>query len=114
MVERASMYPEKPPHATCSCGLTLCLFKLRVTLDKFFCATSRETHRKAPIFIIAFDANNGPDTETRVADLAPQHGIGVATALYSGTAEGARSGLATRSCRCLFRSAAHPAQELFW
>src|SRR5437867_11879846 len=92
----------------------LCLFELRVPLDKLFCAASGEAHRYTAVFVVAFDANDGSDPEARVTDFAPQHGIRVATALRNGAAEGTPGWLATRSRFRVLGSAAHPAQEVVW
>src|SRR5712664_3893874 len=92
---------------------TLCLFELRVPLDKLFRAASGEAHGYTAVFVVAFDANDSSDAEARMANFAPQHGIGIAAALRSGTPDGALSRLATRSGFCLLRCAARPPQEFF-
>src|SRR6266849_4867493 len=68
---------------------TLCLFELRVPLDKLFRAAAGEAHGYAAVFVVAFDANDGSDSEARMTNFAPQHGIGIAAALRSGMPEGA-------------------------
>src|SRR5205807_4185779 len=117
------MYPEKPPHATARRSRPtrsrskqyppLRLFELRVALDKFFGAASREAHREAAVFVVALDANDGSDAKARMTNFAPEHGIGIAAMFYGGAREGTLICLATRSCLCLPWSAAHTAQELF-
>src|SRR5229473_3091440 len=92
---------------------TLCLFELRVPLDKLLRAASGEAHGYATVFVVALDANDGSHAEARMTNFAPQHGIGIATALGSGAPDGTPSRLAARSRCCLLRSAAHPAQEFF-
>src|SRR5712692_1082557 len=91
----------------------LCLFELRVSLDKLLRAASGEAHGYAAVFVVALDANYGSDAETRMTNFASQHGIGVAAAFCSRAMEGTPSRLAARSRCCLLRSAAHPAQEFF-
>src|SRR5260370_2076227 len=115
------MYPEKSRRATwrviCRRARvqvhvpTLCLFELRVPLDKLLRAASREAHGYAAVFVVALDANDGSDTEARMANFAPQHGIGIAAAFCSGAPEGTLSRLAARSCFRLLRSAPHTTQK---
>src|SRR5437870_13908705 len=91
----------------------LCLFELRVPLDKLFRAASREAHREAAVFVVALHAHNRSNAEARMTNFAAKHGIGIAAASCSGTQEGTLSRRATRGCLCLLRSAAHTTQELF-
>src|SRR5205823_2517401 len=119
--ESASMYPEKPHHATgrrsrrSPAGASAfrgsfrksCLFELRVPLDKLFRAASGEAHGYTAVFVVAFDANDGSDAEARMANFAPQHGIGIAAALPSGAPEGTLSRGTARSRLGLFRFTAH-------
>src|SRR5712664_2304145 len=114
------MYPEKPRHATCRaiCRLqeqfsSICLFELRVPLDKLLRAASGEAHGYAAVVVVALDADDGSDAEARMTNFAPQHGIGIAAAFRSGPPEGTLSRLAARSCLCLLRSAAHTTQKFF-
>src|SRR3984893_13639185 len=92
---------------------TLCLFELRVPLNKLFRAASGEAHGYTAVFIVAFDANDGSDAKARMANSAPQHGIGIAAALRSGAPEGTLSRGTARSCLGLLRFAAHTAQKFF-
>src|SRR6266403_1173086 len=92
---------------------TLCLFELRVPLDKLFRAASGEAHGYTAVFVVAFDANNGSDAEARMTNFAPQHGIGIAAALRSGAREGTFSRGPARSRLGLLRFAAHTAQKFF-
>src|SRR5882762_2777455 len=92
---------------------TLCLFELRVPLDKLFRAASGEAHGYTAVFVVAFDANDGSDAEARMANLAPQHGIGIAAALRSGAPKGTLSRGPARSRLGLLRFAAHTAQKFF-
>src|SRR5260370_16501442 len=80
------MYPEKALHATCLGG-GLCLFELRVPLDKLLRAASGETHGYAAVFVVALYADNSSDSKARMTDFAPQHGIGIAAAFCGGAAE---------------------------
>src|SRR5436853_6675272 len=117
------MYPEKPPHATARRSWPtrsrskqyppLRLFELRVALDKFFGAASREAHREAAVFVFALHSHDRSNAKARMANLAPQHGTSIAVTFCCGVREGTLSHLATRSCLCLPWSAAHTAQELF-
>src|SRR5229473_2272986 len=68
----------------------------------------------AAVFVVALYADNSSDSKARMADFAPQHGIGIAAAFCSGASEGSLGWLAARSGRCLLGSAAHPAQEFLW
>src|SRR6202165_887857 len=98
--------------AAFKCGSpTLCLFELRVPLDKLFRAASGAAHGYTPVFVVAFDANDGTDAEARMANFAPQHGIGIAAALHSGAPKGTLSRGPARSCLGLLRFAAHTAQK---
>src|ERR1700675_1984947 len=92
---------------------TLCLFELRVPLDKLFRAASGEAHGYAAVFVVAFDANDSSDAEARMANFAPQHGIGIAAALRSGAPKGTLSRAAARSCLGVLRFAAHTAEKFF-
>src|ERR1700682_2023399 len=92
---------------------TLCLFELRVPLDKLFRAASGKAHGYTAVFIVAFDANDGSDAETRMTNFAPQHGIGIAAALRNGAPERTLSRGTARSCQGLLRFAAHTAQKFF-
>src|SRR6266853_2983157 len=92
---------------------TLCLFELRVPLDKLFRAASGEAHRHTAVFIVAFDSNDGSDAEVWMANFAPQHGIGIAAALRSGAPEGTLSRGAARSRLGLLRFTPHTAQKFF-
>ena len=74
------MYPEKPCHATCW-RFALCLFELRVPLDKLFRAASRKADGDAAVFVVAFNSDDGSDAKAGVTDFATQHGIGIAAAL---------------------------------
>src|SRR5881396_391033 len=117
------MYPEKPPHATARRSWPtesrskqdppLCLFELRVPLDKFFRAASRKAHGEAAVFVVALNANDRSNAKARMTNLSPQHRICIATALCSGTPEGILSRLAPRSCLCLLWPSAHATQEFF-
>src|SRR5579859_2346182 len=60
--------------------------ELRVAFDEFFCAAAGEADGKAAIVFIAFDADDGADTEFGMANFAAKHGIGWGAA-RSGTAE---------------------------
>src|SRR5229473_5740124 len=90
---------------------TLCLFELRVPLDKLFRAATGEAYGYTAVFVVALDANDGSDAEARMTNFAPQHGIGIAAALRSWAPEGSLSRLAARSCLCLLRCAAHTTQK---
>src|SRR6266403_3367463 len=94
-------------------SLTLCLFELRVPLDKLFRAASGEAHGHTAVFVVAFNANDGSDAEAWMANFAPQHGIGIAAALRSGAPEGTLSRGTARSRLGLLRFAAHTAQKFF-
>src|SRR6267143_6131532 len=117
------MYPEKPNHATGRRGSPrghvlkqyppLCLFELRVPLDKFLRAASRKAHGEAAVFVVALHAHDRSNSKTRVANLSPQHGIGVAATFCSGAWQGILSHLAARSCLRLLRTAAHTTQKFF-
>src|SRR5256884_4221997 len=109
---RPDTQPAGAPAFKCS-SLTLCLFELRVPLDKLFRAASGEAHGYTAVFVVAFDANDGSDAEARMANFAPQHGIGIAAALPSGAPEGTLSRGTARSCLGLFRFTAHTAQKFF-
>src|SRR5712664_515732 len=104
------MYPEKALHATCL-GAGLCLFELRVPLDKLLRTASGETHGYAAVFVVALYADNSSDSKARMADFAPQHGIGIAAAFCGGASEGSHGRLEARSGRSMLGTAAHPAQE---
>src|SRR5438445_2229641 len=91
----------------------LCLFELRVPLDKFLRAASRKAHGEAAVFVVALHAHDRSNSKTRVANLSPQHGIGVAATFCSGACEGILSHLAARSCLRLLRTAAHTTQKFF-
>src|ERR1700722_13285329 len=92
---------------------TLCLFELRVSLDKLFRAASGEAHGHTAVFVVAFDSNDGSDAEAWMANFAPQHGVGIATALRSGAPEGTLSRGAARSRLGLLRFAPRTAQKFF-
>jgi len=80
---------------------------LRVPLDKLLRTASRETHGYAAVFVVALYADNSSDSKARMADFAPQHGIGIAAAFCGGASEGSLGRLAPRSGRCLLWSAAN-------
>src|SRR5260370_2514398 len=65
----------------------LCLFELRVPLDKLFRAAAREAHGYAAVFVVALDANDSSDAEARMTNFASQHGIGIAAAYRGGAPE---------------------------
>src|SRR5260370_10808647 len=56
----------------------LCLFELRVPLNKLFRAAAGEAHGYAAVFVVALDANDGSDAKARMTNFASQHGIGIA------------------------------------
>src|SRR3981081_2026610 len=88
---------------------TLCLFELRVPLDKLFRTASGKAHGYAAVFVVALDANDGSNAEAWMTNFAPQHGIGIAAALCSRAPKGTLSRLAARSRFCLLRRSTHPA-----
>src|SRR5258708_10073773 len=104
--------PVGAPAFKCRCS-TLCLFELRVPLDKLFRAASGEAHGYTAVFVVAFDADDGSDAEARMANFAPQHGIGIAAALRSGAPEGILSRGTARSCPGLLRFVARTSKKLF-
>src|SRR5258708_32701902 len=91
----------------------LCLFELRVPLDKLFRAASGEAHGYAAVFVVALDADDGSDAEARMTNLAAQHGIGIAAALRSGAPEGTLSRLSPGGRLYLLWYAGHTGQECF-
>src|SRR5438094_10543542 len=93
---RPDTQPAGAPAFKCS-SLTLCLFELRVPLDKLFRAASGEAHGYTAVFVVALDANDGSNAEARMTNFAPQHGIGFAAALCGGAPEGTLSRRAARS-----------------
>src|SRR2546430_14663608 len=125
--ESASMYPEKPHHATgrrsrrSPAGASAfrgsfrksCLFELRVPLDKLFRAASGEAHGYTAVFVVALDANDGSNAEARMTNFAPQHGIGFAAALCGGAPEGTFSRRAGRGRLLLLPAPRRPAQKIF-
>src|SRR6267378_7600890 len=72
---------------------TLCLFELRVPLDKLLRAASGEAHGYAAVVVVALDADDRSDAEAGVTNFASQHRIGIAAALCSRVPEGTPSGL---------------------
>src|SRR6266568_7516634 len=56
----------------------LCLFELRVPLNKLFRTAAGEAHGYAAVFVVALDANDGSDAKARMTNFASQHGIGFA------------------------------------
>ena len=56
------------------------LLELSVTLDELFGATSGEADRKAAVVVFALDAHDGSNAKTRVANSAPEHGVGIGPA----------------------------------
>src|SRR5712691_4289906 len=110
---RPDTQPAGAPAFKCS-SLTLCLFELRVPLDKLFRATTGEAHGYAAVFVVAFDANDGSDTKARMSNFTSQHGLGIAAAFRSGSPEGTLiSRLAARGRFYLLRTASHTTQEFF-
>src|SRR5258708_15086376 len=91
---------------------TLCLFELRVPLDKLLRAASGEAHGYAAVVVVALDPDDGSDAEARMTNFAPQHGIGIAAAFRSGPPEGTLSRLAAPSCPCPLRFAADTTQNI--
>src|SRR2546430_16610936 len=95
------MYPEKPPHATARRSRPtrsrskryppLRLFELRVALDKFFGAASREAHGEAAVFIVALDPPDGSHAEAGMTNFATEHGSAIAATVCCGAREGSRS-----------------------
>src|SRR5260370_3428304 len=92
---------------------TLCLFELRVPLDKLLRAASGEAHGYAAVVVVALDADDGSDAEARMTNFAPQHGIGIAAAFRSAPPAGNLSRLAARSCLYPLPSAAHTTPKFF-
>src|SRR5438477_7572258 len=111
------MYPEKPPHATARRSRPtrsrskryppLRLFELRVALDKFLRAASREAHREAAVFIVALDPHDGSHAEAGMTNFATEHGIGIAAAFYGGARERTLICLAAGGCLFFAWSAAY-------
>src|SRR5258707_4313745 len=95
--------------------VALCLFELRVPLDKLFRAASGKAYGDTAVLVVALNTDDGSDAETRVTYFASQHGIGVAAALGRRATEGTLSGRrAARSGCGLLGSAAHAAEKFFW
>src|SRR5258708_9084169 len=92
---------------------TLCLFELRVPLDKLLRAAPGEAHGYAAVVVVALDADDGSDAEARMTNFAPQHGIRIAAAFRSGPPERTLSRLAARSCLCLLPGSARTTQQFF-
>src|SRR5258707_15533764 len=86
------------PVRRCTWGCPpLHLFQLRVALDEFFCAPARETDGDAPVFVVAFDADDGADAVTRMASFLAEKRVCI------GAASGGRPGKRARaggSARC--------------
>src|ERR1700674_5297293 len=62
------MYMERRSGATLV-ALALHLFQLGVALDEFLCAPSGKTDGEAPVLVVPFNADDGADTVTRIANL---------------------------------------------
>src|SRR6266702_6603862 len=95
----------QPVGVSCRCApalwgrfYVLCLFELRVPLNKLFRAAAGEAHGYAAVFVVALDANDGSDAKARMTNFASQHGIAIAASLSGGAPEGSLSRLAARSC----------------
>src|SRR6267154_5834905 len=76
-----------PPQCTWSGAavqqwLPLHLFQLGIALDKFFSASTGETHRDAPVLIVAFDADDGANSIVGMANFLAEKWIGIGTASY--------------------------------
>src|SRR5260370_36008520 len=91
----------------------LCLFELRVPLNKLFRAAAGEAHGYAAVFVVALNANDGSDAEAGMTNSAAEHGIGIAASLSGRVPEGSLCRLAARSCFRLFRAAARATQAFF-
>src|SRR5256886_16586405 len=109
---RPDTQPAAAPAFKCR-SLTLCLFELRVPLDKLFRAASGEAHGYTAVFVVALNPNDGSNAEARMTYFASQHGIRIAAAFNSGAPDGTLGQLAARRCFCLLRPAAHTAEEFF-
>src|SRR5437016_7010035 len=84
----------------------LCLFELRVPLDKFFRAASRKAHGEAAVFVVALNANDRSNAKARMTNLSPQPRICSATARCSGTPDAILTRLAPGACLCLLWTSA--------
>src|SRR5271155_4429801 len=116
--ERASMYPEMRSYATrvapfaVGCISASGWLELSIALDEFFCSPARKTHGDAPVFFVAFDADNSANAVARVANFATKHGVCVGAAFGSGPAERVGGAGGFGRCHRGFRFAAHPSQKL--
>src|SRR5260370_14020939 len=91
---------------------TLCLFELRVPLNKLFRAAAGEAHGYAAVFVVALNANDGSDAEAGMTNSATEHGIGIAASLSGRVPEGRLSRLAARTCFPPFRPPPPPPHAL--
>src|SRR6266481_8201517 len=86
------------------------LFQLGVALDEFLGAASRETDGKAPVFIVALDADDRANAEIRVANLPTQKRVRVGAASCGRSGKHVRAGGPARRGR-RNRLASHAAEE---
>src|SRR6202022_3059403 len=105
----ASMYLERLMGATLVAPW-LHLFQLGVALDEFFCAPARETDGETPVFIVAFDADDGPDAVTRMANFLAEKRVCIGAAPGGRPGERARAGGPARRGGRL-RLTSHTAEE---
>src|SRR5260370_8709699 len=87
---------------------TLCLFELRVPLDKLLRAASGEAHGYAAVVVVALDADDGSAPEPRMTNFAPQHGIGIPAPFPTAPPERTLSRPAPPTFPSLLRPSPHP------
>ena len=58
------------------------LFQLGIALDKFFGAAAGETHRDAPVLVVAFDADDGANSIVGMTNFLAEKRIGIGAASY--------------------------------
>ena len=56
------------------------LFQLGIALDKFFGAAAGETHRDAPVLVVAFDADDGANSIVGMTNFLAEKRIGIGAA----------------------------------
>src|SRR5258708_17939428 len=104
-------YNSNCPARGCNVGAPpLHLFQLGVALDEFFCAPARETDGDAPVFVVAFDADDGADAVTRMANFLAEKRVCVGAASGGRPGKRARSGSPARRGRRV-RLTSHTAEE---
>src|SRR5260370_16594345 len=101
----------QPVGVSCRCARalrgrfhTLCLFELRVPLNKLFRAAAGEAHGYAAVFVVALNANDGSDAEAGMTNSATEHGIGIPASLSGMLPERSLTSLPAHICLRLFLS----------